>query len=429
MRTDLHMESSPLRISVRILRVAAWNLLLIITGLAVIAAVGEVYIRLSSPFERKDIPPRHFVPGVGVIREPGSESRWTNHRDFWTISRPNSWGFLDREPISPERAAESCHVTIIGDSFVEAREVPISDKVQVRLEELAARELPDMDVTTSAFGVGGTAQVNQLPFYDRYARRLSPKLLVLVFTKNDLWGNSAALSALRHGWDPDRAPYVFAERAEDGTMKLRPPSPHYEPFLVDNRTWISRTLASLRWSELAAWMERKLPESVTQVTNYPQVMLSRAEILERRPGYETIHDGWTRINSYQFDRLGLLDDPPPVFREGQTFAEFALGEFAERARRDGADIVILATHRMGDRNSPPWLLLDGMAAARGIPVINQHEYIIDRGGAIGDARFSHDWHWNATGHRWAAEALLEYVKENREICSAIDPVDLERTRP
>ena len=154
------------RIYVRILRVAVWNLLLIIAGLVVIAAVGEVYVRLSTPFERNVIPTR-FVPGVGVIYEPGAESRWTNYREFWTISRSNSWGFLDREPISPERAAESCHITIIGDSFVDAREVPISDKVQVRLEELAARELPELDVTTSAFGIRGTAQVNQLPFYDR----------------------------------------------------------------------------------------------------------------------------------------------------------------------------------------------------------------------------------------------------------------------
>ena len=35
---------------VRILRVVAWNLLLIIAGLIAIAAAGEIYVRLSTPF-------------------------------------------------------------------------------------------------------------------------------------------------------------------------------------------------------------------------------------------------------------------------------------------------------------------------------------------------------------------------------------------
>ena len=390
--------------------------MLIIAGLVVIAAVGEVYVRLFTPFQR-NVQPSHFVPGVGVIHEPGAESRWTNHIDYWIISRANSLGFLDREPISSERAAESCHVTIIGDSFVEAREVPISDKVQVRLEELAARQLPELDVTTSAFGIRGSAHINQLPLYDRYASQLSPKLLVIVFTWNDLWGSSPVLSALYFGYDPDRAPYVFAERAPDGTMKLRSPSPDYEPLLgIDERTWLSLALGSLRWSEFAVWLERKLPGSVTESSSFRNVMLSRMEILKGRPGYEAIHDGWTSANSGQFQSMVIREDPPPVFREGPAFAGFALDEFVERAGRDGADIVILATHLMGDRNSRPWLLLNEMAASRGIPLINLHEYIIAQGATIGNAQFSWDHHWNAAGHQWAAEALLEYMKENPEIC-------------
>ena len=423
MRTLTHS-----RIRVRILRVVAWNLLLIIAGLVVIAAVGEVYVRLSTPFERRDHSPGHFVPGVGLVYEPGGEHRWTNYRDFWNISRANSWGFFDREPISPERAAESCPVTIIGDSFIAARQVPVSDKVQVRLEELAAEELPELGVTTSAFGIHNTAQVNQLPIYDRYASRLSPNLLVLVFTDNDLYGSSAALVALRHGWDPDRAPYAFLERAVDGTMRLRPPSPDYDLLLVDNRTWISRMLLSLRWSEFAVWLERKLPRSVTRSTTFRNVLLSRVEILKRRPRYATIHDGWTSAHAGQFEGMVIQEDPPPVFREGPVFAGFALDEFMERARRDGADIVILATHLMGDRNTRHSVLLDEIVVPRGIPVINLHEYIIDQGATIGNAHFVGDLHWNPDGHRWAAEALLEHLKENPEICDAADSVDLEHTR-
>ena len=83
-------------------------------------------------------------------------------------------------------------------------QVPVAAKVHVRLEALAARRLPRLDVTTSAFGMFDTGQIAQLPFYDTYARRLHPKLLVLVFFHNDFWNNSSVLTALRRGLDPDR---------------------------------------------------------------------------------------------------------------------------------------------------------------------------------------------------------------------------------
>ena len=47
---------------------------------------------------------------------------------------------------------------------------------------------------------------------------------------------------------------------------------------------------------------------------------------------------------------------------------------------------------------------------------------------VEDAHFQHDSHWNAAGHQWASEALLEYLKQNQEICDTIDPTDAERTR-
>ena len=416
-------------IYVRILRVAGWNALFLIIGLILIAIAGEVTVRLFTPFERRDALPTHFVPGVGLLYEPGGEHRWTNHQDFWTISQANSLGFLDREPISSERAAESCHITIIGDSFVAARQVPIASKLQVRLEELAAQEMPELDVTPSAFGIHNTAQVNQLPFYDHYARQLSPKLLALTFTENDLWDNSARLSALFKGWDPDRAPYAFAERGTDGAVHWRSPSPDYKPLLgISQRTRISRTLLSFQWSELATWVERKLPKSVTLSPYFRNVVESRAEILQRRPAHATIHDGWAYTNWQLLYELLLQEDPPPVFREGREFAELALDEFAERARRDSAALVILSTHMMGDRNAEFSILLNEMAVERGIPIINQHEYITAQGESIENAHFAHDWHWNAAGHRWAAETLLEYLKQNQEICATMDGVDAEHAR-
>ena len=132
-------------------------------------------------FWRAASPPR-FVDGVGFIQEPNSELRYANwDDDNFVVSRTNSLGFLDREPVSAERAAAGCHIAFIGDSYVEARETPIADKFHVRLEGMGTRELPHLGITTQAYGIGGRGQINQLPYYDEYARRLKPKLVVLVF--------------------------------------------------------------------------------------------------------------------------------------------------------------------------------------------------------------------------------------------------------
>ena len=129
-----------------------WNVLFLGLGAALIFIDWEAWFHMRVPFTEVRQPTR-FVPGVGVLNEPGAEVRWTRQRrNFWVAQRANRWGFLDREPPAPEQAARTCHIAFIGDSFVEAREVPVADKFHVRLEELAARALPRLNITTSAYG-------------------------------------------------------------------------------------------------------------------------------------------------------------------------------------------------------------------------------------------------------------------------------------
>ena len=126
-----------------------WNAGLLVAGLALVVLTGEAWLRSTVPF-RTSYPPMIFVPGVGLLLRPDTEVRWTNRLDFWAVSRTNSLGFLDRESPSPERAAEHYHIAMIGDSFVEARQVHILEKFHIQLEEMAARELSHLDVTTAA---------------------------------------------------------------------------------------------------------------------------------------------------------------------------------------------------------------------------------------------------------------------------------------
>ena len=425
----------------RALRLAGWNVLLLIAGLALIGLAGEAWRRATVPFGSSHRP-LVFVPGVGEMLPPDTEVRWTNHLDFWAVSRTNRLGFLDREPPSPERAAESCHVTVIGDSFVEAMEVPIADKFHVRLEEMAARELPALDVTTSAFGRSFTGQVNQLAFYDAYARPLRPKLVVLVFVPNDYRNSFPLWMALHRGLNPEHLPYVSATRAEDGGFRLRPPDPDWRRFRLP---WLSGPLPepwwralerrALRMSWFLSWLRAHQRNSPLfdlfrehRVRALVAERVRRMELLSRHPAWAPLLDEWLPVSRGAVRKRPTNEETPelralfaernhsPFYTEALAFTTFALDEFKRRTERDGAALVILATHETSRIGDGQLARLNETAAERGIPVIDQGDWIRRRGAGLRDAHWPHDAHWNPAGHQWAAEALLEYLRRNRDVC-------------
>ena len=379
--------------------VVGWNVLFLSLGASLILIDWETWLYSRAPFTEVRWP-RHFEPGVGLLFEPGAEVRWTNHVDFWVAQRANRWGFLDREPPTPEQAAQTCHIAIIGDSFVEAKEVPVADKFQVRLEELAARALPRLNIAASAYGRSATGQINQLPFYDAYARLLRPKLVVLVFVRNDFKDNHRLFAGIIKGWDPDKSPYVVAEKTATGAIALRPPDPAWR--LVD---------ADPEEVSLAA---RGLPPAQRRG---PKAL--RVEILARRPRYQSIIEASMPVLRLR----SILPDPPtPLSMEALEFTAFALDEFQRRVAADGALLWLLLVsggkfHSIGDASDPLRVIVEDLAEARGIPVVSMRDYLVRQGRNPREGTYS-DGHWTPTGHRWAAEALLERLRQRPEVCGA-----------
>ena len=245
-------------------------------------------------------------------------------------------------------------MTAIGDSFVAGLEVPIADKFHVRLEALARRELPQLDVTTSAFGRSGAAPVEELAFWDRYARHLRPRLLVLVLTLNDLWGNSPLLRSLGAGWDSDHLPFVSVRRAADGALTLLPP----EPDPAYRRGRFDRLPAMLRSSYLLVWSRYQLWWPLLQ--HLPAPVTATLEPQHGR-AFPDVPPRWEWNDAVRAPELS------PVFEEALALLGFALDQFVERTRRDGAAMVILAAYDLGGRGDRPFGRLHALTAARGIP--------------------------------------------------------------
>ena len=402
----------------RLLRLAAWNALFITIGLALVALGGEAYFRVTKPF-MVQFYPQEFVPGVGILFTPHRDAQVTNRLDYWNVARVNSWGFLDREPSGA--VSTGCPIAIIGDSFVEAGEVPIADKLQVRIEEMAAAQLPHLNLTASAFGKGNTGQIEQLPHYDYYARRLRPRLLVLVFVNNDVWNNHPVLRAVYSGRDPQHLPTVSVMRRPDGTLALRPPDPDYWRFNLPAPprpplSWADRALnAAGKISWFARWLKAK-KAAVFPAGTSDAAAGAQAEQLSKRPQYAPILGALPLLPRKDLAEQLAGGNLSPIYAEALEYTAFALRQFRERADRDGAALVILATHTVKETGTPLFDWLGETAAAQGIPVVDQADYILRQGGRPAEAHWRHNKHWTPQGHQWAAEALLEWLQENQEIC-------------
>ena len=360
-------------------RIVLWNALVFVAASCAVVASAELYLRLTWPFRS----PSHvteLAPGVGVRFKPHSEVRSTNTIGWWTVQRANSLGFLDREPPTPERAAASCHVAIVGDSFVEAPQVPIVDKVQVRLERMAREQFPEWDLTTAAYGFRTLGQVQQLPWWDQWIRHRAPKLVVLVFVDNDFLDNQRRSVT----GEPQLA---TARRTQDGSLKLFTPGnqvsvPSATP--LHKRAWQLLPF-SLR-PYVGVWARHRFP-------------IWREKL-------------WLAFPS--------LRRPEPAFVGAgrQDFTAFAFDEWLERTRPAGASLTVLAPHVMY-ANPQTRLIFDnlkGLAGERDIPIIDQMAHILSRDGDPRDANWPNDAHWTPQGHQWAAEALLEWLAANPSVC-------------
>ena len=425
------------------LRIIAWNVALATLTLAALALAGEAWLRLSKPFLFNSAQ-KEFVAGVGPMFVPGSEVRLTDGRFFWTVSRVNAWGFVDRPPPASKPGpaedgdgAENCHVTLIGDSFVVARQVPVADKLHVRLEAELATALPHLRVTTSAFGLPSTGQINQLPLYDHYARRLSPDVVVLVFVGNDFADNSPTLKALsargHAGAHPRRQPWLTAARDAQGGFALRPPHPGYAlpspgvslpesaTLLGDHLNWLPEEvgqplLYTIRRSWLVKWLRVRLRQEAERERSETLDLVEARSDLRRWPDYARLLEARPITEADLLGRAFANDSLAPIYQEALALTGFGLDQFQARANRDGAKLLILATHdakRYGER---VFARLAALAAARGIPVIDQSDHIVRHGASPSDAHWPTDAHWNAAGHRWAAQALVEYLAQNEKIC-------------
>jgi hypothetical protein len=385
----------------------------------------ELFWRATTPFLEVKWPAR-FDPRVGFDFEPGSTVQWTNHVDFWAVSRANALGFLDREP--PTTRDGGCRVLFVGDSFVEAAQVTLEERVQLLFEQ-RANAGPGPRVRTMALGYSGTGQANQLPFIDVLGADFAPDLVVLVVVGNDFANNSPVLEGLRNGWSPDATPRYFLRAHPDGIRPLeiapdwsarRLVVPEFVPDALQRAHAAART-SSYLYAWLYAHLGPQYPALAATLTDPPaRAIAARMAPMAAALGDPTIFEGWRYPDDTTMDWMFYAPDPlPRVFEQALRETDAAIGAIVALGAARGFRVVALGTSTLrppdlGDRFGRP---LDPELGVRrwraafarhGVPWIDQGEHAAQLGVAPEALRCRRDAHWSAEGHRVAAEATYAW---------------------
>ncbi|MBL8727864.1 MAG: SGNH/GDSL hydrolase family protein [Planctomycetes bacterium] len=399
------------------LRKRTWQRLALASGTGLVCLLAvEVVLRLRYPFGESTWPGT-FDLQVGLRFAADREIQRTNLFDFAQVQRTNALGFLDREPRA--LADGQRRIVVLGDSFVEAVQVPIDQKFHVRLEdELHTRGIA---TATQAFGMSGAGTSTELGFYRVLGRPLHPALVIVLFVYNDFANNSALLESIRNGWHHEHAPRPYF-RLADGAMQWQPIDPDWENYVLYRPRQAQPPLLSavLGWSRLFQWTTtsidwiRGTDVERANLDQHDRLLHLRAD-LTRRP----LFDGWQHPDDLDMDGMVAAVDPPPVFRDAVRLTEHTLAVLRDEVAHDGGRLLlVLADNLIGPPVPNPrqrellpraWLDLAAPICQRlGVPCVDLHAAFVERG-VVGRVEFVRDRHWNVLGHATAAAAVADYL--------------------
>jgi hypothetical protein len=129
----------------------------------------------------------------GIRLKPGKEGWYRGEGEAYLSI--NSLGYRDREHdrVKPEN---TFRIAVLGDSFVEARQVSLEDTFWYRLgsQLQTCSSLGERRVEILSFGIGGYNTLQEYLTLQKDVRLFAPDLVLLaVFAGNDIQGNSTKL--------------------------------------------------------------------------------------------------------------------------------------------------------------------------------------------------------------------------------------------
>lgn len=321
-------------------------------------------------------------PVLGWRNIPGSVT-WYRTPEYTVRVEVNAQGRIgpviaDRNPAGPPR------VLLLGDSFMQAAQVPYEDGFTRRLErELAPRAR--FELVNAGVASYGTDQ--EVLLLEQQYDEVRPDAVVLLFTvSNDVWNNDWRLESTRQA-----KPKPYFEPAGESGLTLRRLGPNDLSILDHLRATLAR-------SALLTTLKSGVFDRVTDARALAEAQRRQLDVLDEPAGE------WVRaweITDLIFERLArfararALPVVVVIAPDGcQVHMELCGGSTARHA------------------SAVPQRQLAGSLARLGVPVIDLLPGFRERAQRDGTSLYFHqDLHWNARGNALAAEIVARTLPE------------------
>jgi lysophospholipase L1-like esterase len=346
-------------------------------------------------------------PVRGLVAVPNQQGWYC--QEGCAYVRNNSLGFRDDE-WAIDKPPGTVRIAVLGDSFVQAREVAKDERFTEVLEERvnAHGGLSGRPVEVLNFGVAGYGTADELLVWRHVAQRYAPDIVLLAFfSGNDIINNVKSLQR-----NSNRPYFVL----RDGELELDA-SFRSDPGHV--MTW-----------------RRRLAYAAIDRSRLLQLAYRAREQLRGR----TVHEDRAEVaaaaglEDVGINRMVFAEPTQPKWTEAWTVTDAILAQLHREVESAGARFMVVtltmgpqvhpdpaARERLLTRLGAPDLFypddrLAEIGRAHGFPVVNLArplQVLAER-----DGTFFHGFsntklgtgHWNAAGHRAAAELIADRIE-------------------
>ena len=353
------------------------------------------------------VPSRFWQPDaeLGTKLIPGASGWWTQEEHEFTVPvRINTDGRRDLErPVA--KPPGTYRVLLLGDSFVEAMQVPIEQTFARHLEAALTRKGgPPVEVIS--MGVSGYGTASQYLWYREHGRAYQPDLVLLSFYPgNDVRNNSPTLEpTLRPQYDGDgNLLRVNGGKSGDATPGAEAP-----------RGLLATSAAYTYVRKMLLTQHPALAERLATLGVVNRAALRPVPMADGVPV-----DYWV-----------YAADAPPVWRDAWAHTEHLLAGLRDAVAADGAHFAVMIVTAREQIYPGDWQqLLDTYPAMRQInwdlngperrvlawceratvPCIQLSPAFVARRDEQ-RLHFHFDGHWTPAGHALAAETVANFLR-------------------
>jgi len=378
--------------------------LLVVLGIGVAGLVVEGAVRLLVPVSDFFY---QWDPVVGLKLIPNKRGRFVKRGIFDTRVEINSHGFRDREHAYKKPPGVQ-RVVLLGDSFIEALQVPFEQSITPLLE--ARVNATGLTTEFINLGVSGFGTGREYLMLREYGLRYQPDLVVLFFVGNDVSDNSKRLQGLPYV--PYPVPSADGTVARDEVGQLR-----FTPFADQS----SRLAFLTRFLRDHTKSFRLLRESIDAAPALHSLLYKALRLVSTPPeavnvpgnktfGFHEIYrpqytPAWSE--AWMLTESLLLATRTLVEANGAKFA-VVIVPAAWEVYPEHWESILTSVPAMREASldlDKPSRELASFLAANGIPHVALLRDFRERAAGLPPLYVRADAHWTADGHRLATDLL------------------------